>query len=223
MVEVAVVADSRLLRDGLALVLERRSDLRLATAVRSPADLVRQHQDMLDVIILDSANAVDAGQIPQMLEAFPKAAVLALEVSEEEKAVPELAELGIRGYLTRDASLDSVLNAIDSVRRDELVCPPRVAACLARRLQTLAATAIARSPVTRLTPRESQVMNLIADGLSNKQIARSLQIELATVKNHVHNILRKLDAQGRVQAVVAMQKERMQLMPDSSTSLNTST
>ena len=120
-------------------------------------------------------------------------------MDEFEPEIIVCAQAGMSGFLSRDASLDDVIEMIASVVRNELVCSPAVAAQLFRRLA-------ARPPehqagaLAGLTTREREVLALIRDGLANKEIASRLCIAEATVKNHVHNLLDKLQVKRRLQA-----------------------
>ena len=118
---------------------------------------------------------------------------------ESEQDVVACAEAGVAGYVTRDASIDDLVATIDSVVRGEALLSPTVGATL---LRGVAAPAVGdRHDIgERLTAREWEVLDLVGEGLSNKQIAKRLEIETPTVKNHVHNILEKLDAHSRTEA-----------------------
>jgi DNA-binding NarL/FixJ family response regulator len=125
--------------------------------------------------------------------------VVALAAPESEEDIIALAEAGVLGYVTRDESLDNLVTTIESVARDEMACSPWMATVLVRRVQALAAER--PGPTQRLTAREAEILELIAQGLSNKEIAARLFIEVTTVKNHVHNILEKLGVSRREEAV----------------------
>ena len=99
--------------------------------------------------------------------------------------------------MLREGSLDDLRRAIDSVARGESIVSPKMAASLLRRVSTLAADRAAPPAIEELTVREREIVGLIEQGLANKQIAARLNIELATVKNHVHRILEKLDVTRR--------------------------
>ncbi len=125
------------------------------------------------------------------------------------KAEPELltyAEAGIMGYVTEDASLDELIGVIRSAARGELICSPRLAGGLVRRLAALAAAHTHDSLKVRLTTREHQILALLEQNLTNKDIANHLGIEVATIKNHVHNLLHKLGVHRRHEAVWAMKR-----------------
>jgi DNA-binding NarL/FixJ family response regulator len=128
---------------------------------------------------------------------MPGARVLAITVPNREPAVIECAESGVAGFLTTDASIDDLVAAVEAVARGELLCSPSSAGMLLRRLGSLARELPRPSAVAALTSRELEVVELVEQGLSNKQIAQRLCIELPTVKNHIHHILEKLGVRRR--------------------------
>jgi DNA-binding NarL/FixJ family response regulator len=118
------------------------------------------------------------------------------------------AEAGASGYVTREGSLADLVTAINSAAQDELACSPKIAAALIRRVATLAAAHRDDAVGARLSRREIEIVSLIDRGLTNKEIAGRLFIALATVKNHVHNVLDKLDVQGRDEAAAWIRRQR---------------
>src|SRR5262249_34883111 len=106
---------------------------------------------------------------------------------------------GVTGYVTREASLDELVAVIQSVARGEMLCSPRIAGALVRRVASLAAASPVR-PRVALTGRELEIVALIDGGLSNKTTPGRLLIAVATVKNHVHSILEKLQVRARGEA-----------------------
>jgi DNA-binding NarL/FixJ family response regulator len=135
--------------------------------------------------------------------AYPDARVIALNVPDDEAIVIACAEAGISGYVTEDSTLSDLVSAIECASRGELHCSPRVAATLVRRLASVSRGSL-RVHVADLTAREREILELVAEGLSNKQIAARLHIGLATVKNHVHHILEKLQVQSRSAAAALL-------------------
>ena len=131
---------------------------------------------------------------------MPDARVFAITVPNSESGVVACAELGVAGFVTTDASLTELVTALESVASGDLVCSPATAGALLRRVATLAHERPRDDRLALLTGREREVVCLIAEGLSNKQIAHRLYIELATVRNHVHNILGKLGVHRRAEA-----------------------
>jgi DNA-binding NarL/FixJ family response regulator len=114
------------------------------------------------------------------------------------------AEAGIAAYVAREGSLDDLVATLHSVMRGEARVSPRIAAVLLRRVGDMATGRAQRVRASPLTERETEIAGLVADGLSNKQIARRLRIRLPTVKNHVHNILEKLEVGRRTEIGAAL-------------------
>jgi DNA-binding NarL/FixJ family response regulator len=201
-----VCSDICLYREGLAQVLAREPGLEVAgTAADSERTVELAAELRPDIVLLD-ASLPDSETLIRALDARGMR-VLALAVPEREDELVELAEAGVAGFVTRDEDYDDLLHAIALTARGETACSPLAAAVLMRRVTKLAAAmprAGDRSPLTR---REREVVVLLDEGLSNKEIARRLHIELPTVKNHVHRILEKLEASGRAEAA---ERARMQ-------------
>jgi DNA-binding NarL/FixJ family response regulator len=154
----------------------------------------------------------DSCQIAHKVMAlFPDAKIVALAVPENEDNIVECAEVGIAGYVAREASLDELIDTVIGAKKGEFCCPPKIAAHIFKKFHDIACGAcnLNRPPASRepgnlltgLTKREQQIFNLMACGLSNKLISRDLNIEVSTVKNHVHNILVKLDVKNRAGAI----------------------
>ena len=201
MIRVAIVADTRLYREGLAQVLGRNTCVSVvAIAARRDEALASLPATQPDVILVDTAMPDSCGAVRSILEHVPHARVIALGVFEDDDGVLGCAEAGVSGYVPREASIDDLMTVIESVARGEAICSPRVAAGLLRRVAALAAGNRGGLLRAHLTSREREIVRLIDDGLSNKEIARSLGIEVATVKNHVHNILEKLQVHRRGEA-----------------------
>ena len=117
-----------------------------------------------------------------------------------------LAEAGIAGWVTREASVDDLRATVASAAAGEAVFSPRLAASLLRRVAALASERRVGAQATPLTRRQREILALIDEGLSNKEIARRLSIEVATVKNHVHNILEKLEVTRRAEAAALVRE-----------------
>ena len=124
-------------------------------------------------------------------------------VREIESEVLACAAAGIDGYVRMDAAVDELVTVVESVMRNELVCSPKVAASLYHSVASQGADGGAP-----LTGRELQVVELMSRGLSNKEIAKRLEISLHTVKNHIHNLLTKLDVESRYKAAALVKTRR---------------
>lgn len=211
-IRVLVVAEVRLYREGLAAVLGGEDHIEVVGAApTTPPDagVLRP-----DVVLVDVAGADDLGAVRDLRTAVPAAQVIALAVPDREGAVVACAEAGVSGYVTRDQSVEDVVAAVEAVARGEMICSPRMAAMLVRRVAALAEhPAPTAAPPPRLTARELEIVALIDQGLSNKQIARRLSIEVATVKNHVHNVLKKLHVDRRQEAAARVRAHRLGHLP----------
>ena len=130
--------------------------------------------------------------------------VIVLAIDEQEDCVLPLVEAGAAGYVTHEASLAELFSVVRSAVRGEALCSPRIVASLARRLTQMADQRPVRAELGELTVRERQIARLLDEGLSNKEIAIQLCIEVATVKNHVHNILEKLHVHRRGEAAARL-------------------
>jgi two-component system nitrate/nitrite response regulator NarL len=208
MITAVVVAEVRFYRDGLAQLLAHQQGFTVTATASGPEEAlvaVRDHGP--DVVLLALGDATGPSLVQEIVEERPGSRVVALGVAEEEDDVLALAEAGVAGYVTTDGSADDVLAVVESVARGETLCSPRIAAALLRRVASLTQERRARPPDPPLTAREREVLALIEQGLSNKEIARGLCIEVATVKNHVHNILEKLQVKRRGEAAALLRRK----------------
>jgi two-component system, NarL family, nitrate/nitrite response regulator NarL len=204
-IRVFVLVAVRLYRDGIVGAFRGDTRFRVVGSAAS-LDRARRELDALpapaDIALVDLevADGVEAAR--ELRRDWPSTAIVALAVREVDDEVVRWAEAGVSGLVTRDATLAQVLDAVEAAANDEVLCTPSVAAALLRRVASLSGGHASGEPQI-LTRREREIVGLVADGLSNKEIAHTLHIELATVKNHVHNILEKLHVGGRTEAVTA--------------------
>lgn len=196
MARVLIVSDVRLFRDGLAEILRRRADIELAGSASSPSEaLARTIELQPSMVLVDVGMADGLACVRAICQALPETKVLAIGVAEVAADVLGCAEAGIAGFVSREASVEDLVAALECVGRGELACTPAIAGMLLRRVATLARTSGANEPA--LTARELEVLQLLNQRLTNREIAQRLGIEVATVKNHVHNIFEKLRVHRR--------------------------
>ena len=205
-IRVVTIARVRLYREGLERAIGEAATLRLVgTAPDVGTALPGIRALAPNVIVLDIA--AGTGAVGELRRAAPFAAVVALAIAEDEEDVIPFAEAGVAGYVSRDACVQDLIDVVVGVSRGETVCSPRVAGLLVRRVSALASVSMRGPDIEgRLTVRELEVARLLASGLSNKEIAHRLSIQVTTVKNHVHNILDKLGVAGRADAAALFRR-----------------
>jgi DNA-binding NarL/FixJ family response regulator len=204
LIRVFILADICLYREGLALVFERTPAIEVVgSAAGSEATAVEVWATTPDIVLLDLAMPDSFEAVAEILALSPAPRIVAIALPDGEDEVLACAEAGISGYVTRADSVAATIDAIESVARGELLTTPRMAAALLQRVRSLA-TAPPTTGSFRLTPREREIADLLREGHSNKAIALHLCIEPTTVKNHVHNILEKLQVSRRTDAATRL-------------------
>jgi two-component system, NarL family, nitrate/nitrite response regulator NarL len=181
---VAFVAESRLFTEALARAVARFG-LVVVDRAAEP-----------DVVLVDVSSPGGMSALRQLASADPETPLLAVGVRDADRDVLPCIEAGAVGYVLRDASLGDLADAAERAVRDEPLASPQVIATLMRRVAVLSEDG-RRDTIGALTSRELEVVELIEQGLSNKEIATRLSIAVTTVKNHVHSILEKLKVHRR--------------------------
>lgn len=201
-----IAAAVRLYRDGLAHTLRTRMQVVSVTGdTRSLLEEARRLSP--DVLLLDLSLDGSLELTRALAEVSPLTRVVALAVDEAlESQVLACAEAGVAGWVGRDSSAEELVEAVLHAARGELLCSARTAALLSRRVASLARERPSPSPpvAVQFTPREAEIAELLGHGHSNKQIARTLGLRLATAKNHVHRILEKLEVHSRGEAAARL-------------------
>jgi two-component system, NarL family, nitrate/nitrite response regulator NarL len=195
-IRVYLVLATRLYRDGVQDALSSRFDV-VGAAAFPAVGLPEIAALQPDVVLLDTDAPDSADAVASVIATAPSTRVVALAMPEVDTRLVGLAEAGISGYVSRQGSIDDLVATIESVFRGEMLCSPQMAATLLRRVTALAAERRPERSCAQLTERQSEIVALIAEGLTNKEIASRLCIELPTVKNHVHTIFARLDVRRR--------------------------
>jgi DNA-binding NarL/FixJ family response regulator len=211
MIRILLVDDQRLFREALGTLLAAQPTLELVGEAGDGEEALRlAHQLQPDVILMDVQMPVlDGVAATRRLRAeLPACRVILLTVFDDDEYVLEGLRAGAVGYLLKDASSARLLEAIDAAARGEAFLQPSVAAKVVA--QFASGGGIPQSSLTEpLTAREIEILRLLAKGHSNREIADALVLAEGTVKNHVTNILGKLDVRDRTQAVLKAQQLRL--------------
>lgn len=199
----AVFTPLRFFGDGLALDLQRHYQVATVPVVGDFPGLAKiLESDGIDCVLVDVTLGVDSEQVRQLAGEWPAVRWVALGVQHEEKEIVRFARDGFGAYVNWQADLMRLHQVLDDVMAGRMNCTPEAAAELMRALFMRADHPVMRdAPCAGLTPRECDVLRQISMGLSNKEIARSLNLSLATVKHHVHNVLEKLHVTRRAEAM----------------------
>jgi DNA-binding NarL/FixJ family response regulator len=214
LIRVVVVDDHALFRRGLENVLSGEPDLEVVGEAGDGLEALEVCAALApDVVLMDvrmpRASGIEAAR--KIREARPETRIVMLTVSDDEEDLFEAVRAGANGYLLKEVSIDEVADAVRVVARGHSLISPSMASKLLGEFNRLAARAEVRQRTdsASLTDRELEVLRLVADGLTNREIARELFIAENTVKNHVRNILDKLHLHSRMEAVVFAMREKL--------------
>ena len=215
-VRVLVVDDQELFRRGLIMLLGGDTDIEV---VGEAADGITATELAIttapDVILLDvrmpRRTGVEACRA--IKEAVPATKIIMLTVSDEEADLYESVKNGAAGYLLKDSSIEEVAQAIRVVNEGQSLISPSMAVKLIDEFKQMSKPEREQGPALRLTERELEVLRLVAKGLNNREVAKELFISENTVKNHVRNILEKLQLHSRMEAVMYAMREKLLDLP----------
>jgi len=205
-IRVFIVDDNRLLREGLVSMLAEQEGVVVIGAAASGRKALEQIKNLRpEVALIDiGMPGKDGIEVTQTLRKdLPEVKVIILGMVDLTDEIMACIEAGAAGYVLKEASFAYLVETIRSVHRGESFVSPQMAASLFSRIAELAGECVLKIPLSsvKLTPREVEIISKVAEGLSNKEIAQQLAIETQTVKNHVHNILDKLQLHNRLEAV----------------------
>jgi DNA-binding NarL/FixJ family response regulator len=211
-----IVDDHALFRRGLEMVLECEADIELVGEASDGEEAVSKADESLpDVVLMDIRMPRSSGieACRAMKDVAPSTKIVILTISDEEEDLFEAIRAGASGYLLKDIPLDEVADAVRAVHGGQSLINPSMAGKLLTEFAALARRdeeePPQRLPAPRLTDREIQVLRLVARGMNNRDIAKELFISENTVKNHVRNILEKLQIHSRMEAVMVAVREKL--------------
>ncbi|MDP9021569.1 MAG: response regulator transcription factor [Actinomycetota bacterium] len=213
-IRVLIADDHELFRRGLRMVLEDEDDIEVVGEAGDGTDAVALTSETVpDVVVMDvrmpEVSGIDA--TAQIKEELPHTKILMLTISDEEDDLYEAIKAGANGYLLKEISIDEVGDAVRSVHGGQSLISPSMASKLLDEFAAMVKKEEEKQqvPAPRLTPREMEVLQHVAQGMNNRQIAKALFISENTVKNHVRNILEKLHLHSRMEAVVYAVREKL--------------
>jgi DNA-binding NarL/FixJ family response regulator len=211
-IRVLVVDDHALFRHGLVLVLGAAADLSVVGEARDGMDAVEQAAELQpDVVLMDvrmpSLNGIEAAR--RIRAAQPAVRILMLTESEDEEDLYGAVRAGATGYLLKAVAIDEIADAIRSVANGQALVSPSMTTKLLSEFNAMSRRLEEEHDGRRLTNRELEVLRLIARGMSNKDIGTELVIAENTVRNHVRNILEKLQVRSRVEAAMYAVREKL--------------
>jgi two-component system nitrate/nitrite response regulator NarL len=206
-IRILIVDDHTLFRSGIKLVLQRHPGFEVVGEAGDGLEGVKRAKQLQpDVVLLDLHMSGTGGleALRLLVEDLPETQVVMLTVSEDADDLLETLRAGARGYLLKNIDTEFLLESIRRAARGESVMSPQIAHKLADSLRAppKSKVVIADDNLDKLSPREREIIIMLAHGDSNKEIARALCLSESTIKIHVQGILRKLNIAGRVQAAV---------------------
>jgi DNA-binding NarL/FixJ family response regulator len=204
-IAILVIEDNRLLRDGIASILKKQSDMRVVATVGNGENILLMMDKVKpSIVLLDlGLRNQNSLQIVKLSKRhFQETKIIVMDLIPLQSDVFEFIQAGVAGFILKDASIAEFLKTIRSVYQGTQVLPPHLTGSLFSQIVEHAINGSKPSAIlesTRMTKREKQIVELIADGFANKEIAQKLHLSTYTVKSHVHNILEKLALNTRVQ------------------------
>jgi two-component system NarL family response regulator len=213
-IRVLVVDDHALFRRGLQMVLEQEPDIEVVGEASDGTEAVETAAETLPDIVLMDVRMPKRGGIDACTaihDVAPSTKIIMLTISDEEADLYDAIKAGAMGYLLKEISIEEVASAIRAVHGGQSLISPSMASKLLTEFAAMVKKTDDRQqvPAPRLTDREMEVLKLVAKGLNNRDIAKQLFISENTVKNHIRNILEKLQLHSRMEAVVYAVREKL--------------
>lgn len=205
-IKMLLIEDNRLLREGIASMLKKQPDINVVATVGNGENVLTLIEKVNPTIVLldlglKNQNSLQIVKLTR--KNFPKIKLIVMDLIPLQTDVLEFVQAGVSGFILKDATISDFLRTIRSVSNGVEVLPPHLTGSLFSQIVEDAVNGTKSQKLIegsiRMTKRERQVIVLVADGLSNKEIAQNLHLSPFTVKSHVHNILDKLALHTRIQ------------------------
>jgi len=215
---VLVIEDNRLVRDGLAALLDAQPDFKVVAAAEGAnAGLLQVRETKPHVVLVDAAlgNHDSHRLVESVKKEAPQSKVIVMDLLPAQEDVIAFIKAGANGFIVKDATIEDFVRTIRSVAEGADVVPPALTGTLLSHIvdQAVTRSTAAVLEAVQMTKREREITTLIAEGMSNKEIAQRLNIATYTVKSHVHNILEKLALHSRLQIAAHAHKAAPQSLP----------
>ncbi|MEK7250609.1 MAG: response regulator transcription factor [Bacteroidota bacterium] len=202
-IRILLIEDNRLLREGLTAMLKEQPDITVVPSSGNSDAVLKGKKLIPDVVLLDLGLRSQSGlRVLKLVQLnTPDAKVIVMDLAPVQTELMEYVRAGVSGFVLKDATFDDFLKTIRSVAKGAKVLPPLLTGSLFSQIVEHAARSEKGNPFksVKMTKREREVVELIAEGLSNKEIATRLNLATDTVKSHVHNILEKLALHTRLE------------------------
>jgi two-component system nitrate/nitrite response regulator NarL len=208
-IRLIIASPVHLVRDGLAAALRGRNGVIVLDATDlGPLGIAKIADAKSDVVLVDLVQTDAAVAAPLIKAASPGAKLVAFALDETEDCVLACAAAGFSGYVRRESNADELHRAVVNVMAGRMHCAPHIAAAMFARLAGVLREPEPQPSLPSLSQRESEILALVEQARCNKEIARQLAISPATVKNHMHNLLQKLQVSRRGQAAARLRAHR---------------
>ncbi len=205
--KILLVEDNRILRDGIRAIINKQPDLRIVAVSGGNHDTLQQARRLKpQVVLMDLGLRNENGLrvVGALTKELPQTRVIGMGLIPSQLDIVELVEVGAAGFILKDATIEDVLGTIRAVARGIRILPPLLTESLFTHVINLALRKGKGrlAGAVRMTKREREITALIAEGMSNKEIAHRLNLSTYTVKSHIHNILEKMALHSRLEIAV---------------------
>jgi DNA-binding NarL/FixJ family response regulator len=206
--DIVILSAMRLLGESLAACLNGSDGLHVIAVVdRFSALRDALQQSAVDLVLIDVTQEMALDEVSAVAQEWPRVGLVAVGLNEQRDEVARCGQAGFIGYVARGGSVAALHTALCDAAEGRLACPAEISSGLMRALFRPVSPETPRTHNELLTRREEDVLRLLGTGLSNKEIARELNLSVATVKHHVHHILEKLNLPGRTQVMRKMRDQ----------------
>lgn len=207
-IRLILIEDNRLLREGINAMLKKEADINVIASFNDSDFVIDKITEMKpNVVLLDLGlpNGDSLELVKSLKEEYPSVKVIVMDLVPIQEDILRYVEAGVAGFILKDATIPEFTNTIRKVAAGEKVLPNILAGSLFSQIVDYGVKELGQEKViqsVRMTTREKEIVELIAEGLANKEISHKLNLSIHTVKSHVHNILEKMALNTRVQIAI---------------------